>query len=41
MKLWLPQENKLPSHMSEWGEDFLEERLNKWQQANGIPDWLS
>ncbi|MCJ8319978.1 MAG: sulfatase-like hydrolase/transferase [Colwellia sp.] len=41
LKLWLPKENKLPSHMSEWDEDFLEQRLNKWQQENGIPDWLS
>ena len=41
LKLWLPEENNLPSHMSVWDGDFLEKRLNKWQQNNGIPDWLS
>lgn len=38
---WLPKHNQLPPGMTEFEGDFLEKRIQHWQQTNGIPDWLS
>lgn len=41
LKLWLPQHNQLPTGMTEFKGDFLEQRIQQWQRENGVPDWLS
>ncbi|WP_448552958.1 sulfatase [Thalassotalea montiporae] len=41
LQIWLPKHNQLPPGMSDFTGDFLEQRINQWQQANGVPDWLS
>lgn len=41
LKAWLPTSNQLPPDMAQFEGDFLERRIQQWQQENGIPDWLS
>jgi len=40
LKRWLPKFNQLPAGMDKFTDDFLDKRLQQWQNQNGIPDWL-
>ena len=40
LRQWIPKYKQLPAGMSKFTSDFLEQRLQQWQNQNGIPYWL-
>lgn len=38
---FIPEHQALPANMNSFDGDFLEKRIQLWQQQNGIPKWLT
>ena len=37
---WLPVDPKLPAGSTKWKPDSLDKRIEKWEKAGTVPDWL-